>query len=70
MAKLLPCECGRIPQIIIKRNPYEPTGCFFGSVVCECGKRMGDYGLCTANREFLTNLWNANTSTPKERGEE
>ena len=70
MAELLPCECGKIPQIIIKRNPYEPTGCFVGRVVCECGKRIGDYGLFTENKDFLTNLWNANTRTPKERGGE
>ena len=68
MAELLPCECGKIPQIIIKRNPYEPTGCFVGSVECECGKRIGDYGLSTENKEFLTNLWNANAHQKKEVG--
>ena len=70
MAELLPCECGKTPQIIISRNPYEPKGCYVGRVVCDCGKRIGDYGLFTENKEFLTNLWNANCTPQKERATE
>ena len=56
--ELKPCKCGKIPRIIIDRNPYEPTGCFVGRVVCDCGEHTSNYGLVDKNEQFLINAWN------------
>ncbi len=56
--ELKPCKCGKIPRIIIRRNPYEPNGIFVGRVVCVCGERTSDYGLVDKNEQFLINAWN------------
>lgn len=60
--ELKPCKCGKTPRIIIYRNPYEPTGCFVGRVVCECGEMVGNYGLTDRNDVFLINAWNRRVS--------
>lgn len=59
MMELNKCKCGEMPEVIIARNPYEPTGCFVGKVICKnCMRRTRDYGLLDINREFLIKKWN------------
>ena len=53
------CKCGAIPEIIINRNPYEPSGCYVGKVVCNnCKAQTPEYGLLNMNKEFLISRWN------------
>jgi hypothetical protein len=56
--ELKPCECGRIPRIIIGRNPYRASNAFVGRVVCECGEQISNYGLVNENKQPLINAWN------------